>query len=186
MPYEATQSTLRGSLPNKLFEETPPSEGGPEDLYHVSGLTIYRTVYGRQTETSWEALIQTIPANVQACVSEYYTYGESTTSEDEEEAGKLLLNFFRLDNRSGLSLKGKSLDDLRDSYLKEPFHWSKDEEPDCKDAEPRPPVCLSPTPKFSRPLRTEDTHLNASTWTFTSEIMCKTLEFPRVIGAGCR
>lgn len=70
-------------------------------------------------------LIQAIHVNLRACISQYYAGEEKPISEDEKETGKLLLDLFRLDDRSGLTPKDKSLDDLRVSYHKEPFRWSR-------------------------------------------------------------
>ena len=125
MPY-ANSYTLRESLRPILYEETsPPPNPGPEDLYGEWGFTVYRTAYGLSTDTSWNALIQTIRVNLQATISHYYENRDYPTPKDEKEAGKLLLDLFRLDVREGLNLKDKSLDDLRDSYHKEPFSWKK-------------------------------------------------------------
>lgn len=129
MPY-ANSYTLRESLRPILYEETsPPPNPGPEDLYGEWGFTVYRTAYGLSTDTSWNALIQTIHVNLQATISHYYENRDYPTPEDEKEAGKLLLDLFRLDVREGLNLKDKSLDDLRDSYHKEPFSWKKIHDP---------------------------------------------------------
>ena len=130
---------LQSSLPKKFLDKPFPPEAKAEDIYDQWGFTIYRTAYGGATDAYWEALLQTIHANLRACIKCYHA--EDKPREGEEEAGKVLLEFFRLDERSGLNLEGKTLDELRDSYHKEPFCWGR-LDPFEEQEQPRPAVFL--------------------------------------------
>lgn len=138
MAFSDGGGSLQSSLPEKLLDKAPPPDAKVEDIYDQWGFTIYRTAYGGQTDIYWEALLQTIHANLRASIT--YYHGDKPR-EEGEEAGKLLPELFRLDGRSSLNLEGKTLDELRDSYHKEPFCWTR-LDPFEEEEHPRPGVFL--------------------------------------------
>lgn len=138
MPLSDAGGLLQSSLPKKFLDQPAPQGAKVEDIYDQWGFTIYRTAYGGQTDLYWGALLQTIHANLRASVVHYH--GDKLI-EGEERAGELLLGLFRLDARSGLNLEGKTLDELRDSYHKEPFCWGRID-PFEEEERPRPAVFL--------------------------------------------
>lgn len=121
MSFSEGGGPLQSSLPRKFLDETPPADAKVKDIYDQWRYTIYRTAYGGETDIYWEALQQTIQANLRASITHYH--GDKHR-EGEDEAGKLLLELFRLNARSCLNLEGKTPDELRDLYHKEPFCWA--------------------------------------------------------------
>lgn len=138
MPYREQDITLDSVLPAKLLDEPPPPDAKTEDLYDRWGFTIYRTAYGGETNIYWEALLQTLHTNVLVAITQYH---EDEPDEREANAVELLLELLRLDNRSDPALDGKSLDELRDAYHREPFGWLK-RQPGAIEGPPNPSVFL--------------------------------------------
>lgn len=185
-PYVSNSPTLRESLFKILYEETPPPDPGPEDLYDDRGFTIYRTDYGPSTDTYWFALIQTVRANLRADISQYYVDKEYPVSEDEKEGGKLLLDLFRLDKRSGLKLRRKCLNDLRDSYHKESYGWSKICYPYGPEDQLTPNIFFITNSEVFEAINAGTYVFKCVDMDFMSGIKSHIQEYPRVIGFGCQ
>lgn len=115
---------LQHDLPKSLLDGPLPPDTKMEHMYDNWGFTIYRTSYGGNTDLYCESLLQTIKINVRLAIT---THASRSREPGDREVGAamLMVELFRLDDRSDIALEGKSLDGIRDKYPEQRFSWSK-------------------------------------------------------------